>query len=74
MSWEMEKQFFDIVKIDERLTECAIMTLKSKGLRALDSIQLASAIHVMCDEFVVSDKRLFKAANEILPGSVTFIG
>lgn len=73
MSWEMEKRFFDIVRFDDRLTECAIMTLKSKGLRALDSIQLASAILVVCDEFVVSDKKLYKAAKEILPGAVTFI-
>ncbi len=73
IAWHFEKQFYRVIHFNDRMCECAIAILKSHRLRTLDAIQLASAMQIIPDAFVVSDSKLYKTAVHILPSDVTFI-
>ncbi len=73
ISWRAEKQYYNSLPLNDPTRECAIAILKRNRLRTLDSIQLASAILISSDEFVVADKQLFKVARELLEKEVTLI-
>jgi len=74
ISWQAEKQHYDSLPLNDALRECAITILKRNRLGTLDSIQLASAILISSQEFVVADKKLFKVARGLLQTEVTLIG
>ena len=66
LAFESDIQFFDVVKIDEKIKIRAVELLKSiglnRGLKTLDALQLACALYasenVAIDRFIVSDSTL----------------
>ncbi len=55
-------KYFVVIKFDSEIETTTIDLIDQYQLKTLDSIQLASAIHNIDCDFVVSDARLIKAA------------
>jgi predicted nucleic acid-binding protein len=76
--WIEKEFFFDlnyygVVKFNEKMIQQCIKVIRKYQLKVLDSIQLSSALISEPEIFIVSDKRLFSAAQKELK-QVKFVG
>ena len=62
--------FFGIVEFNENLMIQSLRVIRMYQLKVLDGIQLGSALISSPDIFIVSDKKLFKAAKKELKNAV----
>ncbi len=70
---EYDIQFFTIIQFDDKLEEKSIEIIKKHHMKALDSIQLASALLSKADKFITSDKRLYKISKKVLQYDTIFV-
>jgi len=72
--WEKEEPSFRFIPFNSMLRNAAIQVIERTGIKALDSIQLASADISSVDIFVTADKALSRAAEIVLDIKVICIG
>lgn len=66
-------KYFIRVRFDSKIEKKSFEMIKTYSLRALDSIQLASACFCNAEQFITSDKKLFNIAEISLNYKSSFI-